>query len=160
MELTCGMAGEVIRTFGQLRLRVFGSSMAPALLPGDLVSVQRATLEEISMGEIVLFQRDNRLFVHRVVGTHGNCVANGTNESYLTTRGDRLLQDDPRVSSQELLGRVVSVERDNRCVEIATQRSSGWIARLLRASDRFTYLYLRVCAGRQGLFFQGAKCRV
>jgi hypothetical protein len=160
IELACGMTEEVVRTFGRVRLRVFGSSMATALLPGDLVSIQSAILEEISMGEIVLFQRDGRLFVHRVVGAHRKSGANGTNEPCLITRGDRLLQDDPQVSSQELLGRVASVERDNRRVEVAKQGSNGWIARLLRASDRFTYLYLRMCAGWRGLFFRGARCQV
>jgi hypothetical protein len=125
-----------------------------------MVSIQRATLEEISMGEIVLFQRDGRLFVHRVVGAYGKSGPNGTNEPYLITRGDRLLQDDPGVSSQELLGRVASVERNDRRVEVAKQGSNGLIARLLRASDRFTYLYLRMCAGWRGLSFRGARCQV
>ena len=65
--LACGLAGEVVRTFGEVRLRVFGTSMAPSILPGDLVSVQRAGLMEISPGDIVVFSREGRLFVHRVV---------------------------------------------------------------------------------------------
>ena len=29
--LACGLAGEIVRTFGQVRLRVFGTSMVPFL---------------------------------------------------------------------------------------------------------------------------------
>src|SRR5580700_2818508 len=68
IEMACGLAEEVVRTFGQVRLRVFGTSMVPSILPGDLISIQRATVSEISIGEIVLYSREERLFAHRVVG--------------------------------------------------------------------------------------------
>ena len=67
MELACGLAQEVVHNFGEVRLRVFGTSMVPAVLPGDQILIQRATLEEILPGEIAVFLRAGRLFVHRVV---------------------------------------------------------------------------------------------
>ena len=67
IELACGLAEEVVRAFGEVRLRVFGTSMVPSILPGDLVLIQRANLHEISAGEVVLFLQNGRLFVHRVV---------------------------------------------------------------------------------------------
>jgi signal peptidase I len=160
METACGLAEEVVRAFGEIRLRVFGTSMAPAMLPGDLVTIQRAGLAEISAGEVVLFLKDGRLFVHRVVGHEVIAPATNSNkEVRLITRGDRLLQNDPPVSSQELLGRVVWVERDDRRIELARE-PNGALARLLRASDRATYLYVGLLAGWRSLFFRGVKCRV
>ena len=67
IELACGLAEEVVRAFGEVRLRVFGTSMAPSILPGDLVLIQRASLDEILPGQVVLFLQRGRLFVHRVV---------------------------------------------------------------------------------------------
>src|SRR5260370_12802327 len=67
IELACGLTEEVVRTFGVVRLRVFGTSMVPSILPGDLVSIHRASLNDISPGEVVLFLQKGRLFVHRVV---------------------------------------------------------------------------------------------
>ena len=61
IELACGLAEEVVRTFGEVRLRVFGTSMVPSILPGDLVLIQRASLHEISAGEVVLFLRDGTI---------------------------------------------------------------------------------------------------
>jgi signal peptidase I len=141
--LACGLAGEVVRTFGGVRLRVFGTSMVPAILPGDLISVQRAVVTEISSGDIVLYAREGRMFAHRVVG----CM-DGPEGSLLIVRGDRLRHNDPPVSSTELLGKVISIERGDRQVKIHSLPGgfSYGISRLLKASDRATYLYLRLAS--------------
>lgn len=161
MEMACGLAEEVVRTFGEIRLRVFGTSMAPAMLPGDLVTIRRSALEEISAGEVVLFLKDGRFFVHRVVGHKAIIPAmNDSEEAYLITRGDRLRHNDPPVSTHELLGRVVCLERGDRRIHLRPRESGGAFARLLRTSDRATYLYVRVLAGWRSLFSLGVKCRV
>ena len=135
------LAVEVARGFGRLRLRVTGTSMMPAIRPGDLLSIGRVDLREASPGEIVLFARRGRLFAHRIVDRGG-----GSSDPYLVTRGDRLLENDPPVFQSELLGRVTSIERGRRQV-----RSRPWLrgpnrvlGRLLRSSDRATALFLRL----------------
>jgi signal peptidase I len=156
----CGLAGDIVRTFGEVRLRAFGTSMVPSILPGDLISIQRASLSEISSGEIVLYSRDGRLFAHRVVARAGS-----HDDPRLITRGDRLSHNDPPVSSSELLGRVTSIQcgdgRGHRRVQPAA-RLNAWeqtIVRVLQSSDRATYLYLRL-AGYWRSFFSGrAACR-
>ena len=154
--LKCELAGEVVRTFGEVRLRVFGTSMVPSILPGDLISIQRAGLSEISIGEIVLYSREGRLFAHRVVARAGSPAL-----PLLITRGDRLRHNDPPVSSLELLGRVHLIERGKRRLQPATGLSMWqWlIVRLLQSSDRATYLYLRLAAGWRNLFLRRAKCQ-
>ena len=156
----CGLAGDVVRTFGEVRLRVFGTSMVPSILPGDLISIQRASLSEISQGEIVLYSREGRLFAHRVMSRAGT-----QDDPQLITRGDRLSHNDPPVSSSELLGRVTSIQsadgRGLRQIQPAA-RLSAWeqlILRVLRTSDRATYLYLRL-EGHWRSFFSGrAACQ-
>lgn len=167
--LACALAGDVVRTFGEIRLRVFGTSMVPSILPGDLISVQRAALCNISSGEIVMYSRKGRLFAHRAV----RCVGS-PEPSLLITRGDRLRDDDPPVSSTELLGKVISVQRGNSPEMPTVPRLNGWkriIVYIFRNSDLATYLYVRLAArlgagpllgGANG--FQrsagSAKCRV
>ena len=160
IELACGLAEEVVRTFGEVRLRVFGTSMVPSILPGDLVSIHRASLQEISPGEVVLFLQRGRLFVHRVVARKVVATADSPEEPCLITRGDRLRHDDPPVSSHELLGRVVSVERDNRKIKLLNHGSNRLTIRMLQTSDRATYLYLRLAARWRTLFLRRAKCQV
>jgi signal peptidase I len=158
--LTCDLAAEIVRTFGEVRLRVFGTSMVPSILPGDLISVQRAGMSEISSGEIVLYSRDGRLFVHRAVA-----CTNCPEQPLLITRGDRHDHNDPPVYSAELLGRVTSIQRTNgpssRQVELPAQTlgSNNLMLRALRTSDRATYLYLRLSALWRDLFPQRTKCQ-
>jgi signal peptidase I len=159
-KLACDLAAEVVRTFGEVRLRVFGTSMVPSILPGDLVSIQRARISEISSGEIVLYSREGRLFVHRVVA-----CTNSPEQPLLITRGDRLDHNDPPVYSAELLGRVTSIQRKdghgNRQVEFLAESvgSNDLMLRALRTSDRATYLYLRMSALWRALFPQRTKCQ-
>jgi signal peptidase I len=159
IEMACGLAGEVVRNFGEVRLRVLGTSMVPSVLPGDMVSVRRASLDDISAGEIVMFARNKRLFVHRVVQRRLGGSAGRSGEPCLITRGDRLLQNDPPVSSLEFLGRVVSIERDNRKVELHAHGSNRMIVHLLQSSDRLTYLYLRLASFWRAIFLGRVKCQ-
>jgi signal peptidase I len=159
VELACGLAEEVVRTFGEVRLRVSGTSMVPSILPDDLVSIHPASLREISPGEVVVFLQKGRFVVHRVVDRKEAAGTVGPEGMRLITRGDRLRHDDPPVSSLELLGRVVAIERDNRKVKLPATGSNRSIVRLLRASDRVTYLYLRLVACWRTVFLRRAKCQ-
>jgi Peptidase S24-like len=145
--IACDLAGDVVRTFGEVRLRVFGTSMVPSILPGDLISVQRAMVSEISSGEIVLYAREGRMFAHRVV----SCTRS-PQHSLLITRGDLLRHDDPPVSSSELLGKVTAIERGDREVK-TTLQPGGFthpfaylMSRLLQTSDRATHLYVKLAS--------------
>jgi hypothetical protein len=83
-------------------------------------------------------------------------MADGPEEPCLITRGDRHPHDDPRVSASQLLGRVVSIERGHRNVALSTEPRgpSALIVRLLQASDRATYFYLRLAACWRTLFLR------
>lgn len=146
---------KALRLRGRARIRVLGTSMAPAVLPGDFVDVERTELCEISAGEIVLFSRDERVFVHRVV----SCMR--TPESaHLITRGDRLDHDDPPVNSAEFLGRVTSIERGRQSLQsgsLAKQRN-GLLSRALRASDFVTRAYLYLLRRQRKVFSAGSEC--
>lgn len=156
-SVECDLAAEVIRAFGVVRLRAMGTSMVPALQPGDTLSVERAALQEISPGEIVLYARQGRLFAHRVVTGRGDAP-----EPRLITRGDRLGHNDSPVSSSELLGRVAYIERAHRRVMIRTRLSGPqlllrWI---LRSSDRATFLFVRLTSLWRALAGKKASKRV
>jgi hypothetical protein len=148
------LAEEVLRTFGEVRLRVFGTSMAPSILPGDFISVQRAALQDISLGEVVLFSRGDRLFLHRVVNRNVPNSADIPFESCLITRGDRLCHDDPPICSVELLGRVVSIQRGTQRLKpiLRPGRSRQLLACVLRASDLATSLFIHLVAWRRFVF--------
>jgi len=141
-----GLAAEMLRCGGTVRLRAWGASMLPSVWPGDLLTIQSAAHDEVVPGDIVLVMRDNRFFVHRLVETRrdGDCFS-------WITRGDAMPQNDSPAAASELLGRVVSITRSNRSFvpsrRVSPLRSS--LATMLCRWDRIRILALRIHAARQ-----------
>ena len=135
----CSLAAEVVRTAGRTRLRVLGGSMLPAIWPGDVVEIQAVPFDELLPGAIAAFQRDGRVWAHRVIENNG---------SALLTRGDALPQDDPRVLPDHVMGRVVSLQRGrSRIVPAAAlTRFQRFLRLLLCRSDFFRAVVLRLHA--------------
>src|SRR5690349_17522257 len=109
---------EVLHSFGEVRLRVHGTSMLPAIWPGDTVTVRGIQIAQLQLGDIVLFGRDDRLYAHRLIRKF---IRDG--REFLITRGDRHRQSDPPVSAEEVLGRVESILREGSSVEVKTSPS-------------------------------------
>jgi hypothetical protein len=115
--LQCELAREVLLSSGFLRLAVTGWSMLPTLWPGDTLLVERCESRAVAEGDIVLFARDRRFFVHRVIGSSVGDA--------LQTRGDAMPQADPPVGSGDLLGKIISVLRNGRRLEPARKLPVG-----------------------------------
>jgi MoaA/NifB/PqqE/SkfB family radical SAM enzyme len=56
--LKCDLAAEVLRPSGQLRLRVSGASMLPALWPGYILTIHRQDPAQLRPGDLVLAARN------------------------------------------------------------------------------------------------------
>lgn len=124
------LLSEVLRLSGTARIRVFGSSMLPAILPGDILIIGRAKLDSAIPGDIVFFKRDDRLFVHRLIGKQDR-----KGIPCLVTAGDSLAENDPPVLPRELLGRVTSIVRGQRLVSPHTTTFRRLTSIVLRNSD-------------------------
>ena len=103
--------GHVIRSLA------VGASMSPSIKKGDLLVVKPLLLEEAEIGEIVAFRRDESqsvLTTHRVIQK-----GEERDQRYIITKGDRNpYRDLPLVSSQELLGKVVGIERKGQVISL------------------------------------------
>jgi signal peptidase I len=110
------LAMETLRSYGVLQLQASGSSMLPALWPGDLLVVEAAEFDQVIPGDLVLFARDGRFFVHRVRQKTCSC---------LVTRGDAMPRNDAPVTRSEVLGKVSSVRRQEEWLEPA-QLAAPW----------------------------------
>jgi hypothetical protein len=101
--------------------------MLPAIWPGDVLWISRCSLAEARLGDIVLYTRHHRLFVHRIVARSG---------ARLITQGDGIAEPDPPVDAAELLGKVVRVLRRGKSVRIRSRlRLAGRaVATLVRRS--------------------------
>lgn len=104
------LIAEALRRFGAARVQVAGASMLPAIRPRDVLFVERRAIQQIQIGDIVLFALDHRLFAHRVVRTGVDTAGAPT----LVTRGDTHRDEDLPIASSQLLGQVLSVSRNGR----------------------------------------------
>ena len=131
------LAAEAIRCFGELCLRVTGSSMLPALRPGDVLLIRHCTIEESRLGDIILYIRRRRLFAHRVISRSA---------ARLVTQGDSIAEPDPSVTANELLGKVVRVMRRGKriCHESRPTLPARMAAVLFRRSATAGRVFTRL----------------
>jgi hypothetical protein len=121
---------ETVRSFGQVQLKVTGTSMLPSVWPGDTLTVSRCNTEDLVPGRIVLCFRNQGFTAHRLVGKSGNGFI---------TRGDSLCDYDPPFQEDEILGEVVSILRDGRRIDPSPAWWHGagrWILRRSQLSIR------------------------
>lgn len=116
--LKCELACEVLRSSGNLRLCVTGWSMLPTIWPGDTLIVERASPDQIHVGEVVLIGRDGRLCAHRVVSKPDD-----SRYTRWITRGDAMSAPDRPVLQNELLGRVAYLIRAGRLIAVPAELS-------------------------------------
>jgi Peptidase S24-like len=121
---------------GRVSLRVHGTSMQPWVRPKDIALIRRISIENVRCGDVVLFRRENHLFVHRIVEKRGLPGA-----AQLFSKGDAHPTSDGVVREQELLGRVMRIYRNGRRIDLDAPRQLAlglFISQLSRHS-RFWY---------------------
>ena len=121
---------------GRISLRVHGTSMLPWVRPKDIALIRTISMENVRCGDVVLFRRENHLFVHRVVEKRGSL---DTAEFLL--KGDAHPTSDGLVQQQELLGRVVRIYRRGERIDLDAPRqlALGVFISQLSLHSRFWY---------------------
>jgi signal peptidase I len=154
--LKCELAGEVLRSFGNLRFKATGCSMLPSVWPGDTLVIKRISPGRVRVGDVMLVGRDDRLCAHRVIS-----VAEGGGSSRWITQGDANPAPDQPVSEDELLGRVNYLIRAGKLLPVPAQPSmiDQLIAKIVRrsktAARAFVYLHRAVETPEESLSCQG-----
>ncbi len=110
-----------------IRSWAVGGSMSPCIKKGDLLVVKPIALEEAGIGEIVAYRKEES---QSVLTTH-RVVARGKDQGqgYLMTQGDRNIYRDLPLSPQDVLGKVVGIERKGRVISLETpfRRLGGYL---------------------------------
>ncbi len=139
-QAAAGMFLELLSKTGHAQFRAEGYSMLPNVLPGDIVQIVTGALSSVRRGDIVLFQRDGRFFLHRVIER---------SETSLRTKGDALNSEDAPIDDAAYLGRLQSIDRNGAFFEPPS--SAGWLAFLFSHSELSLRVYLLIAAFRRKL---------
>jgi hypothetical protein len=116
---------ELLRLGYGVRFRAGGQSMHPTIKDGEVITVEPALPDKIKRGDIVLYRFRQGVIAHRVVRIEKRA---GDDRRFIL-RGDSSAMCDAPVEAEKILGRVVSVERGGRDVDLASRK-----AKLIRAA--------------------------
>ena len=114
------------------RLRAAGKSMYPFVRDGDVITLRRVPPNQLKIGDIVAIPHPLRgnLIIHRIVALRNGSVK---------TKGDFNLASDGWISKNNVLGRVIRVERLLQPVQPAHRFTRYCIARMSSFSKAFRY---------------------
>ena len=130
----------------QLQLRMQGFSMYPTLRPGDKGLVRKCSINEIQTGDIIVVKKQHKLIAHRLI----RIVSGGTNTLYIC-RGDQNGFEDKPATAGEIVGKLVSYERNGNKVDMG-----GFGTKLVRWHminlPRLMYARNRMILRLNGLF--------
>jgi signal peptidase I len=118
---SAGQLAKAIQEKGWAFLKVSGKSMFPWIRERDVVFLRRASIDAIACGDVIVFEKNGLLCMHRVLVVNGNPGDANANVA-LITKGDATADADAPVSSEEFRGKVEFIYRRNREIRIAT----GW----------------------------------
>jgi signal peptidase I len=133
---------------GQARFRVISNSMLPLIRKDDWVTVSTLNTEaRIRFGDIVLFRRQQNFIIHRVIKTTADKII---------TKGDRCLTADAKLAREDVLARVIRLERGNLSLELQSDfwqflnQFIGVISIMIAASRGILNKFFRMRMVRNG----------
>jgi signal peptidase I len=110
--------------------------MLPWVRPGDIAILRKVSPDEVRCGDILLFRRENRIFLHRKVERFiwNGCV-------YLVTKGDANPHADGIIVPSEILARVERIYRGGRKIEFHSREKRALGVLIARVSSRTRFWF-------------------
>jgi len=99
-----------------VRFSAPGTSMGPTIRDGETITVAPAAPSQIRRGDVVAYRRGYHVIAHRVVR-----VERHNDSPAFLMRGDATTSCDPPVAPEQILGKVVSVERRGRQRKVSSR---------------------------------------
>lgn len=116
-----------------MRGRIRGTSMLPLVRDGDCVLIKPACEKEIRIGDILAYAyiKDAPVICHRFVIR---------DNPYLITKGDTHIRGYEKITFENLLGRVVLIERGSKTINLETSFQKGLAVKIAWISFRVPIL--------------------
>lgn len=84
---------------------IWGDSMNPTLQDGDALFIMPDDFSSVDEGDIIAFERDNKIIVHRVIDDYDH---NQFITDRYQTQGDNNPEPDPVVTEDDVIGKVIT----------------------------------------------------
>ena len=122
-----------------VRFRAPGTSMHPTIRHGDVITVEPVAPAKLKRGDIILCRFQDSFIAHRIVSIEEK---NGRGLTFIL-RGDASASCDAPVKPEQVLGKVVCLERNHRRIDPYSRRVRLWsllhlcLARLRRSVSQW-----------------------
>jgi len=130
---------ELLRHGYTVRFRAPGNSMLPTISNGELITVEPVSPCDLRRRDIVLYRFKRRVIAHRVVQIRR---IEGEAPCFIL-RGDASIACDYPVETHQVLGKVTSVKRGDRTMDLYSRRArilsfvQAWVFRFKRWLIRY-----------------------
>ena len=104
-----------------VKIKLGGNSMWPFIKNGTNATIKRVEIEELKIGDIIVFSTGNKIIAHRIINLNES-------SKEITTKGDNRFFSDKKIGSSEYIGKIIFLETGNK--KINTQLKSNYSARL------------------------------
>ncbi|HOW35249.1 MAG TPA: nucleotidyltransferase family protein [Candidatus Omnitrophota bacterium] len=132
---------------GTLDFEVTGQSMMPVFIPGDKIHGQRVAFEQLRCGDIVIFETQNQLTVHRIISL-GNpfCVI---------LKGDNVEKPDIPIARDNIIARISRFESGSLYIDLEIprwQKTNGLLAKASSWELKRPHFLTRIISGTLRFF--------
>lgn len=104
---------QLIENNHAVKIVASGYSMFPFMRNGDIQTIGPVPIEEIQIGDVVVFEHANKWISHRVISIQNNNTA-----ITLILRGDTCIRLDPFVTKANYIGKTLAYERGENTINL------------------------------------------
>ena len=119
-EEALSLRKKLIENKHSVKIEAAGYSMFPFMRNGDVQTISPVPIEEIKVGDVAVFERDNDWISHRVID-----IRKTNNEITLILRGDSCIQLDPLVTTANYIGKTVGFERGTQTINLNDRENTS-----------------------------------
>ena len=134
------LSKDIFRKGKSIRFQAKGWSMRPFIRDGDFIVVSPIKNSSIKTGDVVFYlTTENKVMVHRVIRKHKK-----GNRMIMFIKGDATFSSPEKVEMQNVLGKVVAVERNGRKKRLDTKfyQIKGLLFAGISPYSQWTYPFL------------------
>jgi len=117
-HLLLDLSTELLGRGKRVRFRAPGRSMYPTIRENEAITVEPVAPQDVKVGDIILYRSEKSVVAHRVIRIEkgrGNTLR-------FILREDTWGTLDAPVEADQILGKVVSVERAGRIIDVYSKR--------------------------------------
>jgi hypothetical protein len=121
-DLLSQLSGDLLSLGLGVRFRAPGTSMHPTIRHGDVITVEPAEPINLKGRDIILYRRQSDFIAHRIVKIEER---DGHGLTFIV-RADASVTCDAPVKPEQILGKVVCLERDHQIIDPYSLRIRLW----------------------------------